>query len=156
MSYWFHIATPEGDELYDPVFDDQHPGLAPPNGAGATVMVAERGYVRCGNYTSNVSGMWTRCLTAALEVAPYARAWVGNDDEGSNGRLYLRDLDDQRCGDLVDLLAAAVVWGVNHIEELRELNPENSWGDAEGAVTYLWDMQRACEQYPDGTLGISS
>jgi hypothetical protein len=59
-------------------------------------------------------------------------------------------------GDLVPLLRAAVEWGVENIDALRESDPENGWGSAEGAVTFLWDIARFCEAHPNATLEISS
>jgi hypothetical protein len=35
---------------------------------------------------------------------------------------------------------------------LEVLNPTNGWGDARGAVTYLWDLERMCEAHPKATL----
>jgi hypothetical protein len=52
--------------------------------------------------------------------------------------------------------AGAVKWGITNLGELRAENPENGWGDAEGAVTYLWDIQRMCEAHPKARLVISS
>ena len=179
MSYDFYGRDPHGEAWVEPLFSDTHPAFGG-DGMAGTVIVTSGGYTRCGNYTSNVSGMWAECLTAALEVVPDARRWCGADAKAFNAagrtvsrprpdggwesgpmevdedRLCLRDLAGVRCGDLVPVLAAAVEWGVEHIDRLRAHNPSNGWGNAEGAVTYLWDIQRFCEQNPDLLLEISS
>lgn len=162
MSYDFYIGS-------DPIeFSDTHPGIADANTGGATVMVTEQGYSRCGNYTSNVSFMWTRCLTAVLDKYPDAERWCGDDGrlwnalhpaalvEVRTDELCLRDLEGKAGAELAPVLASAVEWGIEHLDELRQRNPENGWGNADGAVTYLWDMQRACEANPRDRLEISS
>jgi hypothetical protein len=139
MSYDFAgLVDTGGDEPYyiEPYFSDTHPAFDTDGMAGTAIM----GGGRCGNYTSNVSPMWTRCLTAAL---------------GSVEPVSLGGLAGQRCGDIAPLLRLAVEWGVEHIAELREINPDNGWGNAEGAVTYLWDIQRFCEAHPKCDLYIS-
>jgi hypothetical protein len=130
-----------------------------------------------GNYTSNVSGMWSKSLTAAMQHVPHARKYAGTDDRrmiarygheinyvnGTKGkrvvrtdRLCLRDLDGAQASDLIPLLAAAVAWGFDHLDDLRERNPENGWGNAEGAITYLLDIKQACEAHPRATFRVSS
>lgn len=146
VSYDFSIEFEDGKGIC-PAFSDTHPALSSDGIAGTVEIGADGGYVRCGNYTSNVNDMWTRCLTAALDAASPARR---------EGMYRLRDLDGRSCRDLAPLLAAAVAWGINHIDDLHALDPPNGWGDAEGAVTYLWDIQRMCEQNPDGRLRIGS
>lgn len=170
MSYSFYVALDTGCEPYlvEPCFADTHPAFHG-DGMAGNVIVTQNGYARCGNYTSNVSPIWARALTAALADHPEAREWVGNDDRYcrttfanqadrliATDHLCLRDLQGLRCGDIAPLLASAVRWGVEHIADLRELAPTNGWGDAEGAITYLWDIQRMCEQMPTGKLEISS
>lgn len=175
MSYDFYAEVDTGGSephYIEPFFDDALPafvGDTTGDGVAGTVMLTGQGYARCGNYTSNVSGMWAKCLNAAAHGNDYWLSWRGDDDrrmreryesqrdrEVDTTRLRLRDLEGKRMGDLAPLLRAAVDWGIEHIEELRDDNPENGWGNAEGAVTYLWDIQRFCEQHPDAKLGISS
>lgn len=181
MSYDFYISVDTGGperHYIEPYFSDEHPAVRAH--VAENVLVTDQGYARCGNYTSNVSGMWAKCLTAALERVPEARKWIAADAKAFNasGRtcsrlvdgewqrnvpmpesadtLCLRDLHGQLCDQLAPLLAAAVEWGVEHLDELHEMDPDNGWGDADGAVTYLWDIQRMCEMHPKGRLEISS
>lgn len=130
-----------------------------------------------GNYTTNASPIWARCLTAALHTVPAASVWCGDDTrrdierygpivtyvDGSSrervpetAELCLRDLSGKECRALISVLAAAVAWGVGHSDELRELEPANGWGNAEGALAYLAAIEAYCRAYPLATLRISS
>lgn len=136
--YWMQRGPDDTDAAYrEPHFNDTHPALGS-DGIAGIAFVTERGYARCGNYTSNVSPIWAKCLTAAAR-----------ED------VCLADLAGRKGADIGPLLASAVEWGIEHLDDLRELNPDNGWGNAEGALTYLWDIQRSCEQEPDSTLEIS-
>lgn len=121
MSYWFGVDIDTGGaepHHIDVSFMDVHPALRTDGIASTVAITPGGGYSRCGNYTSNVSPMWTRCLTAVA---------------GEETRL--RDLAGRRCGDLIGLLDGAVRWSIDHLDELRALNPPNGWGNAEGAIT---------------------
>lgn len=165
MSYDFWMEVDTGGlkpHCIDPRFTDVHPALTS-DGIAGNVMVTAEGYGRCGNYTGNVNPMWRRCLTEAHEAAPYAddiwdavRALHGTQPLPTDGLVGLRDLAGRRGGDVAQFLDAAVKWGILHFDELREMNPPNGWGNAEGAITYLWDIQRMCERHPNATLRISS
>ncbi len=138
MSYDFAgLIDTGGDEPHhiEPYFADTHPAFDTDGMAGTGIM----GGGRCGNYTSNVSPIWHRCLTA------------GNLD----GEVCLADLAGKRCVDIAPLLRRAVEWGVENVDQLRALDPPNGWGCAEGAITYLWDIQRFCEAHPKCKLHIS-
>lgn len=129
--------------------------------------------VDIGNMTSNVSGMWAKSLTAALESVPALTYLKGADARrmvserpdvayyrdnlaAFEERLSLRDLAGHSARELVPLLEAAVAWGFEHLNDLREDNPSNGWGSAEGALTYLLDIKNACEAHPIGVLSVSS
>lgn len=138
MSYDVAVDLPDGGHV-EPYFGDTHPAFTT-DGMAGNVRLTPDGYRRCGNYTSNVSPMWARCLTAV---------------QGTGEDVCLADLEGKTCGDILPHLVAAVEWGAEHIDELRDLNPPNGWGNAEGAVTFLWDIQRICEANINGTLYIS-
>lgn len=172
MSYDFAIEVDTGGQepvQVEPYFTDIHPDLQAAAAAGTVVLRANGGHARCGNYTSNVSPIWAKCLTAAADTE--AEAWIGWWVIGkrckiSDGRwvraypkpddcIHLADLTGKLCGDLADLFAAAVRWGIDHLADLRALEPDNGWGNAEGAITYLWDLQRMCEAHPKANLYVS-
>lgn len=134
MSYDFWM---DGED--EPRFSDTHPAFDG-DGMAGNVLLSTKGYTRCGNYTSNVSPIWARCLTAV---------------QATGEEVRLADLEGQKGGDILPHLTSAVEWGIAHLDELREMNPPNGWGSAEGAVTYLWDIQRACEAHPQAELRLS-
>jgi hypothetical protein len=67
------------------------------------------------NITHNVVPMWKAC---GIYEALYK-------SEGRN------------CGEVADELEHGVMVFVSRIEEMRELNPENGWGDADRALSWL-------------------
>ena len=86
------------------------------------------------NYTSNVSPMWTAAI-------------------GEN----LGDLIDRlpRAGDLVPHVRRGVAAMRADPERYRAMNPENGWGDYEGALAYLEWVFRTAETWPDLTVEAS-
>jgi hypothetical protein len=44
---------------------------------------------------------------------------------------------------------------IEHAEEYELLNPDNGWGDYEGAVYFLKDILDACKNYPNARIEIS-
>ena len=72
--------------------------------------------VEIGNYTSNVSGMWTDAL----------------------GR-HLKDLEAMEPAEAIALLDAAVekLNDPANYDKYKAMEPPNGWGDYQGAVEYL-------------------
>jgi hypothetical protein len=83
-----------------------------------------------GNYTSNVSPMWTLALTEA----------VGE-------RTRLSDTEGWSCERAAPVLARAVAVMGRDWEALRALEPSNGWGDYEGALKYLGRASTLCERF---------
>lgn len=82
-----------------------------------------------GNYTSNVARMWS----LALEHS-------GHDDiphREPDDYITLSGTDRWTCERAAPLLTKAAAWLAEHRAEMEELNPDNGWGDYEGALTYL-------------------
>jgi hypothetical protein len=90
--------------------------------------------VEIGNYTSNVSGMWAKAL----------------------GGQRLRELDNVSAGSAAAKLSAAVKAMEKDPGEYRKMNPENGWGDYEGALEYLRSLANACEQHPACVIRVHS
>lgn len=169
MSYDFAIEVDTGgaEPLHiEPRFDDQHPTLGSDGVAGTVSVAPSGGYLRCGNYTSNVSRIWTRCLTEAAAVEFVGWWETGHKIRMVDGQwqranpqpddaIRLADLAGKECAAIAPLFAAAVEWGIDHLAELRQYEPDNGWGNAEGAITYLWDIQRMCEAIPKATLYVA-
>lgn len=85
-----------------------------------------------GNYTANVSGMWTDALG-----------------------YRLADLKGRTAGDCTDDLRRAVADMQNRPDHYRAMNPPNGWGDYEGALAYLRQLHDACCAHPKATVHIS-
>lgn len=90
--------------------------------------------VELGNYTSNVAPMWRKALSAA-----------GED-------IRLSDTGGRISAEVLPLLQSAVAHMREHPDEYRPLDPENGWGDYEGALTYLAKVADECERNPRTSL----
>lgn len=88
--------------------------------------------VDCGNYTSNVSGMWKKALGERLA-----------------------EFDGRNAGESVPLLDAGIKAMSSSPDEYREMNPANGWGSYEGALTYLVDLRSYCAEHPKTTIRVS-
>lgn len=145
MSYDYSLEIDTGGDephRFDVYFNDKHPALGS-DGLAGNALMTESGPQRCGNYTSNVSGIWSECLKG------------GARELGRDHPERMSGLHGCPCNAIAPLLKAAVEWGIEHLDALRLLNPKNGWGDADGAITYLWDIQRACEMHPKCSLHLS-
>jgi hypothetical protein len=84
------------------------------------------------NYTSNVSGMWAEAL----------------------GGRRLSELKDWRCLDAIPLLKGAVEHMRAQPDHYRKMNPENGWGDYEGALETLQWLLDSCRRHPLACIRI--
>lgn len=78
------------------------------------------------NYTSNVSGMWEEALGYSLA-----------------------DLNNKLAKECIEDLKDAVDTMYENPEYYTSLNPENSWGNYEGALEYLEWVLRECRRHPN-------
>ncbi|MEU0665735.1 hypothetical protein ABZ508_26615 [Streptomyces lavendulocolor] len=85
-----------------------------------------------GNYTSNVSGMWSDALG-----------------------YRLTDLKGKTAGDCVADLKRAVTDMETRPDHYRAMNPCSGWGDYEGALDYLRELRDACIAHPKAEIHIS-
>lgn len=87
-----------------------------------------------GNYTSNVSPMWSLALGHSLA-----------------------DLHGRLCADCIAPLEAAVA----HMRDLANrtiyaaMNPPNGWGEHGSATEYLAKLLEACRRHPKATVYVS-
>lgn len=88
--------------------------------------------VDIGNYTSNVSPMWTRAL----------------------GRP-LFELHGMAAVEAVPLLDAGIASMQADPDGFRELNPANGWGRFEGALGYLEELRAGCVAHPKTVIRVS-
>jgi hypothetical protein len=85
-----------------------------------------------GNYTGNVSGMWTEALGYCLA-----------------------DLEDKTAGDYIDDLNRAVADMEANPAKYEAMNPANGWGNYNGALDYLRRLRDACTAHAKATIYIS-
>jgi hypothetical protein len=97
-------------------------------GAGEEVMVHN-----VGNYTVNVAWMWWQALGHPL-----------------------RELDGRGAADTIETLTAAVAAMRDRAQEFSAQEPENGWGNYEGALDYLERLLVGCRAHPATTIRISS
>lgn len=84
------------------------------------------------NYTSNVSPMWSHAL----------------------GRP-LGDFDGAPASEAAGPLDSAVQRMEARPEFYAQWNPENKWGDVEGATDFLRGLRDACHEVPTATVRVS-
>ncbi len=91
-----------------------------------------------GNYTFNVSPMFAKAL---------------DSETGPNWALYV--LNGMKAGDALPRLRE----GVRRMEEepdvYRAMNPENGWGDYDGALRVLRSFVAECSLHPLATIHVS-
>lgn len=85
------------------------------------------------NYTHNVSEMWDL-------------AGIYDDLYNSDGKL---------AKDIVGNLIFGLKKMLDNPDKFKKLNPENGWGDYDGAVKVLNEIISACNEYPDAEISIS-
>lgn len=86
-----------------------------------------------GNITHNVIPMWSK---AGVYKALYE----------SDGKL---------AGEIAETLASGVEAMRSRPNEYKALNPENGWGDYDGALQWLGDYAEACRKYPKAVIRVS-
>ncbi len=85
------------------------------------------------NYTHNVTPMWKKA--------------------GVYDALY--NSDGLQAKDIAKTLSLGIIDMESKPDEYRLLNPENGWGDYEGALSFLVSFLIACDQHPETIIGVS-
>lgn len=127
-------------------------------GGGEPVDVAWR------NYTSNVSGMWTKAL--ALPEKPWTRDGeqvIGSRPDGHGGYTKVpmfnhgvRLLDGAPASEVAGILASAVERMAGNPGDYLPMNPPNGWGDYDGALDFLRWMAETAATHPKTRIRVSS
>jgi len=86
------------------------------------------------NYTSNVAPMWRKAMP---------------DTDGLAG------LHDWKAQDAIPVLERGGMFFDLNEGYLKALNPENGWGDYEGARQEVQEFLNACRKYPKASIFIS-
>jgi hypothetical protein len=84
-----------------------------------------------GNYTYNVSKMYGEAMGETLS--------------------YFHDM---KAIDAIDLLYKGVIEMENNPDKYKSMNPENGWGNYEGALEYLKELLNACVKNPNATIQV--
>lgn len=95
----------------------------------------------CGNYTSNVWKMYRKAFRPP------------GQEEDSAG---IQTIHGMLAKDAEPLLHMAIRAMMDDRVFYRSLNPENGWGNYEGALKYLQDIHTACIEHPACTIEVSS
>lgn len=85
-----------------------------------------------GNYTSNIGGMYNKAF--------------GQDWKFING---------MNCQEALPFIINAVLYMKQNKKDLIKMNPENGWGDYDGALKYLSDLELGCVNHPNCKIEIS-
>lgn len=87
-----------------------------------------------GNMTCNVYPMWTKALG-----------------------FHIADLEGKLGGDCIEALEKAVshIRHPDNAATYKAMNPENGWGDHDGAARYLENILAACRRHPKAFLHFS-
>jgi len=85
-----------------------------------------------GNYTSNVSQMWSHAF----------------QQSGAESEL-LSDLDGKLGKEAAPELAKALGHMAQHPEQYEPMEPSNGWGDYEGALVFMVRFLQQCRYHPD-------
>jgi len=91
-----------------------------------------------GNYTSNVSPMWSHALAQS----------------GATARL-LSDLDNTLAKEVGPILSQAICHMAVHPEQYEHMEPDNGWGSFDGALLFLVRFHKRCRQYPEYRVMMS-
>lgn len=67
----------------------------------------------------------------------------------------IRGLDGKLGRDALPLLRSAIEKMAGNPEKYRAMNPENGWGNYDGALRLLRDLLEWCESAPLATLVVS-
>lgn len=60
-----------------------------------------------------------------------------------------------KASDNIDHLRRSIGMMYLNYEKLKELNPENGWGDVDGLINFTKNYLDACVKYPDAIIEIS-
>ena len=66
----------------------------------------------------------------------------------------LRTLQDKLAGDAIPDLRRAIAAMQDDPAEFKKLNPENGWGNYEGALAFLQAFLADCLEHPKATVNI--
>ena len=66
----------------------------------------------------------------------------------------LYNMDGYVACDIVKDLERGLIFGVDNIKYLRTLNPPNGWGDADGAIEWLFRVYKEFSEHSSDTIEV--
>ena len=84
------------------------------------------------NYTGNVCPMWNKA--------------------GVCDTLYTSS--GKKASEITEVIRKGITAMKADPDEYKKLNPDNGWGNYEGALKFLEDLLRNLEEWPDSTIAI--
>jgi hypothetical protein len=103
-----------------------------------------------GSYTRNVHKIYWEVLPEPHEGGG---RYAGTDEP--NPLPGLPGLSGLQCDRAADILEGALAAMRDRKDELIALEPNNSWGNYQGAYDFLLSIYRACKQHPKAMLALS-
>lgn len=85
------------------------------------------------NITYNLSDMYYKCI---------------------DKKLGLKRLNGLSSKEALPILKRAIEDMIKNKEEYEKLNPSNGWGSYDGLLRDLRNLEKSCEQIPDGVIEI--
>ena len=68
----------------------------------------------------------------------------------------LYESEDKLARDVLPALRKGVETMRAMLDDCRKLNPENGWGNADGALRWLEEWTASCEKYPNARIEVSA
>ena len=102
------------------------------------------------NMTSNVGEMYRAAMPGPYEGGG---KYDGTGDVDPRGGLT--GLSGLKCSEVFPIISAGVQYMLENADEMRKLEPDNGWGDYDGALAYLQAIQKWCAAHPNGILCVN-
>lgn len=95
------------------------------------IVTEEKEVADIGNYTYNISPMYQKAMN-----------------------ISLYNFDGMKASEAIDILQKGLIDMTNNSLEYEKLNPENGWGDYQGAMNYLSKLLVECRKHPHSTIHV--
>lgn len=117
------------------------------------------------SYDVSLHGEWTEepCVCPCCDNQHVARTrvclWSGNMTSNvapmwRNAGIDLKTFDNARADDMIPKLRIAIAEMEAKPFTFAAMNPENGWGDNNGALRFLREILAACEESPNATIMV--
>ena len=90
----------------------------------------------------------TECYSPTYNLGPMFRLALSGDEQGEG----VPDWNGMFASELISKLREAIAAMEDDPAKFKRLNPENGWGNYEGALNFLSEILRQCIQHPKATV----